>query len=75
MTVRRWGEETLVNTNVTGQTLPTVVLLADAGGDGSSDSIKMQRYDAAGDTVGGETHVNTTTLSAQMGASARPRGR
>jgi Ca2+-binding RTX toxin-like protein len=78
MSVLKWGDEVVVNTNTTGNQFgPAIMTLADggfvvtwtdtdaAGGDGDSSSIKMQRFDAAGDRVGGEILVNTTTTSIQ----------
>ena len=78
MSVLKWGDEIVVNTNTTGnQGSPATTMLADggfvvtwtqtdaAGGDGDNTSIKMQRFGAAGDRVGGEILVNTTTVSGQ----------
>ena len=61
MTVRKWGTEQLVNTSTfNAQQHPSVAALGDGGfvvvwddssgqgGDASSSSIKMQRYDAFG---------------------------
>src|SRR4051812_24944428 len=58
MAVRKWGGETLVNTDVTGQQFgSSVATLQDgsyviswtdvdaAGGDGSESSVKFQHYD------------------------------
>src|SRR5688572_23021450 len=79
MTVRKWGEETLVNANVTGsQALSTVVALTGggyviswaegdvAGGDGSGASVKFQRYDAAGNKLGDETLANFAAAGDQL---------
>jgi Ca2+-binding RTX toxin-like protein len=78
MTVRKWGVESLVNTNITGnQNEPTIAALAgggyvvawtdrdDAGGDGSASSVKYQRYDDAGNKVGGEVIANVTAAGVQ----------
>src|SRR3954447_2118546 len=67
MTVLKWGEETLVNTSISGeQGFPAVATLAGGGyviswtasdpadGDGDALSIKFQRYDDAGNKLGGE---------------------
>src|SRR4051812_47047760 len=78
MTVLKWGEETLVNTNVNGdQQRPTIAALADgyviswtdgdaAGGDGSFASVKFQRYDAAGSKLGGEVLANFDAIGQQI---------
>ncbi|WP_131819302.1 Ig-like domain-containing protein [Sphingomonas jatrophae] len=76
--VRRHGDEVLVNTETWSyQTEPSISWLADGGyvvtwqdlsgtlGDADGASIKMQRFDAAGNKVGAETLVNTATASAQ----------
>jgi hypothetical protein len=81
MTVRKWGGETLVNTNTpVNQNTPAIAVLANggfvvtwsdadpAGGDGNNSSIKMQLYDASGNRVGGEVLVNTTTAGSQFGS-------
>jgi hypothetical protein len=78
MTVRKWGAETLVNTNVTGnQTLPSIAALNGggyvvswtdvdpAGGDGSGASVKFQRYDDAGNRIGAETIANFDAVGDQ----------
>jgi hypothetical protein len=69
------GIETRVNTTtLNGQDTPNVVGLADGsfvvtwesdGQDGSSWGVYMQRYNAAGAAVGGETRVNSYTNSYQ----------
>jgi serralysin len=71
MPVLKWGEETLVNTNVTGhQNDPNITVLAGGGyvicwteadvigGDGNGLSVKFQRFDALGNKVGGEVIAN-----------------
>jgi Ca2+-binding RTX toxin-like protein len=78
MTVRKWGAETLVNTNVTGnQNSSAVTALTTggyvicwtdedpAGGDGAEASVKFQRYDSAGNKVGAETIANFTAAGDQ----------
>ncbi|WP_373503095.1 calcium-binding protein [Aestuariivirga sp.] len=78
MSARKWGSETQVNTNTSGnQQFADVVALPDGGfvvvwqdedatgGDGSLSCIKMQRFDTMGEKVGGEVIVNTTTLGNQ----------
>jgi Ca2+-binding RTX toxin-like protein len=77
MALRKWGGETQVNTQLSGsQNSAAVASLLDGGfvvvwtdenpsGDGSSASIKMQRYGANGVKAGAETLVNTTTASSQ----------
>ena len=72
----RFGSEQQVNTYVTStQEAPSVTTLGDGGWlvtwqslgqDGSGYGIYQQRYDASGNTVGGETKVNTTTFSFQF---------
>ena len=75
------GGETLVNSpdyDTQSQSFSDVTALADggwvvtweAGGeqDGSGMAIYAQRYNAAGQTVGGETLVNTTTDGSQVSA-------
>src|SRR3954466_3060880 len=79
MTVLKWGVETLVNTNVTGnQGLPSVTTLTNgtyvvfwtdfdaAGGDGDGSCVKFQRYDAAGNRIGGEVIANVNTPTFQF---------
>ena len=78
MAVRKWGAEALVNTNTeSSQDSSAVTALAsgdyvvtwtdgDPASDGSTAAIKMQRYDAFGVKLGGETLVNTTTGGAQL---------
>jgi hypothetical protein len=79
MTVVKWGGETLVNTNVTGtQQNPAITGLPDGGyvvswadgdpvgGDGSGASVKFQRYDAAGNRVGGEVIANFDAAGTQL---------
>ena len=79
MTTRKWGAESIVNTNTAdNQQEPVITALADGGfvvvwtdrdavgGDGSVASIKLQRFDAAGGKVGIETLVNTTTAANQV---------
>jgi serralysin len=75
MTVRKWGGETLVNTTTTdGQFGPTITALVGGGyviswTDGSpvtSFSTKFQRYDAAGNKVGGEVTANAATGGFQI---------
>ena len=75
-TGQRIGSEFQVNSNpLLGQTEPAVASLADGGYvitwidvalDGSSWGIFAQRYDAAGNAVGGEFLVNTTTTTTQF---------
>lgn len=70
------GTETLVNTTTAGgQNTPCVTALRDGGwvvsweswNEGSTDAeIYLQRYDAAGAPVGGETLVNVTTSGLQL---------
>ncbi|MBR0556094.1 calcium-binding protein [Ciceribacter sp. L1K23] len=72
---RKVGTETLVNEFGTGdQRTPVVTTLADGGWivawespevDGSSSGVSMQRYDASGNKVGGETIANTTRAGHQ----------
>ena len=74
------GGETLVNTATAGdQQNPIITSLADGGfvvtwesstKDGSGYGIYLQRYDAAGQTSGGEVQVNATTLGDQRGPAA-----
>jgi hypothetical protein len=68
------GSETQVNSYTTGtQQFESVTGLADGGwvvtwtgqGAGDTDGLFMQRYDAAGATVGSQTLVNTTTVGSQ----------
>ncbi|MCP5155360.1 MAG: tandem-95 repeat protein [Ectothiorhodospiraceae bacterium] len=73
------GAEFRVNTEITStQDQPAVAGLAGGGfvvtwasatsgtaGDGSSDGVFAQRYDASGTALGGEFRVNTTTANAQ----------
>ena len=69
------GGETRVNsTTANAQTEPAVASLASGGyvvtwqsslQDGSSNGIYQQRFDASGNTVGGETLVNTATANDQ----------
>jgi serralysin len=83
MTVRKWGVETLVNTNTPDfQGGPAITALTGggyvvawtdndaAGGDGSSSSAKFQRYDDAGNKVGGEAIANVTAAGGQEVADA-----
>ncbi len=72
------GGELRVSTTTLGdQTTPSVTALADGGyvvtwasaDDGSGWGIYSQRYDSDGNSAGGETLVNTTTVSDQMTAS------
>jgi Ca2+-binding RTX toxin-like protein len=78
MATRKWGSEELVNTNTANlQGFPQVAALAnggfvvvwidtdEAGGDGDQASIKMQRYDAAGNKLGAETVANATAAGDQ----------
>jgi Ca2+-binding RTX toxin-like protein len=80
MTVRKWGDESLVNTDTTGtQDAPDVVALAGggwvtvweeldvAGGDNSGTSIKYQLFDASGARVGDEVIANATAAGDQRG--------
>ena len=73
-----WGPEQLVNTETTsGQGSPDVAVLANGnyvvtwtddsgiGADTSGAGIKAQMYNAAGDPIGGEFLVNSTTLLSQ----------
>jgi hypothetical protein len=70
------GVETQVNSTTGGeQVYPTVAALADGGyvvtwtsngQDGSGWGVYSQRFDADGVPVGGETQVNSTTLSDQF---------
>ena len=69
------GDEFQVNTFTTNdQENPAVVGLSDGGfvivwksdfQDGSSSGVFGQRFDAAGDTVGAEFQVNSTTINSQ----------
>lgn len=70
------GGEFLVNTETSRDQKEAAVEMNGAGefviawsssgnSDGSQDGVFMQRYDAAGATVGGEVQVNTTTLKNQ----------
>ena len=69
------GDQVLVNSTTTGaQDTTAVTALADGGyvvvwesyeQDGEQDGIYLQQYDAAGDTVGGEVLVNSTTVEDQ----------
>ena len=69
------GSETQVNTTTAGgQDDAAITVLTDGGfvvawesdgQDGDGNGVYMQRYDAEGNTVGGETQVNTTTLGYQ----------
>ncbi len=73
------GAETRVNTCTAGDQSYPAVAPADDGGyvvawqasgqDGSGLAVYSQRYDAAGDSVGPETLVNTTTLGNQRDPS------
>lgn len=73
------GTETLVNTTTAGgQQTPCVTGLRDGGwvvsweswNEGSTDAeIYLQRYDAAGALVGGETPVNVTTSGLQISST------
>ena len=78
MSVRNWGSEQQVNTNIGAANSGSVVTaLPDGGfvvtwtnanaasGDGAAASVMMQLFDAKGDPVGGETLVNTTTIGFQ----------
>ena len=70
------GAEFQVNSYTTGgQNWPAVAADADgdfvvvwqsAGQDGSGSGVYAQRYNAAGDAVGGEFRVNTTTVNEQV---------
>ncbi len=71
------GSATIVNTTLAGeQTQPKlqglfdggfiVVWESDGGQDGDGSGIYMQRYDATGAKVNGETLVNTTTAGSQV---------
>ncbi len=75
------GSETRVNTTTTNyQSLPEVAGLNDGGymviwsssWDGSYTGVYAQRYDADGNTVGGETRVNTTTENYQTPNAITP---
>jgi hypothetical protein len=78
MTVRKWGDEIIVNTQTTNtQDSAAIAALADGGfvvtwtdrdaaTDGSGSSVKVQHFDATGHKVGGETLVNTTTAASQL---------
>ncbi len=65
MTTRKWGNEFIVNTTTAGQQdQSAVTALADGGfmvawrDDGITDStIRLQRYDARGNAVGGEINI------------------
>lgn len=73
------GTETLINTTtVNYQVSPSITSLSDGGyvivwssdnQDGDNYGIYAQRYDSAGNAVGGETLVNTYTTSDQWRAS------
>ena len=73
------GGETPVNTTTAGEQDFADAAALDAGGyvavwtsygqDGDSDGLYMQRYDASGVAVGGETLVNTTTAGSQSDAT------
>ncbi|MGL4973909.1 MAG: calcium-binding protein, partial [Bosea sp. (in: a-proteobacteria)] len=70
------GPETLVNTTTASNQYNSVTTKLTGGGyvvtwistgqDGSDLGIYMQRYNAAGTKLGGETLVNTTTADAQI---------
>lgn len=69
------GEFRVNTTTASTQTYLTIAALADGGyvmgwmsdgQDGSNGGIYAQRYDAVGNTVGGEFRVNTTTLDNQI---------
>jgi Ca2+-binding RTX toxin-like protein len=79
MALRKWGSETLVNTNkVSIQSGSSVAALPGGGyvvawhdfdpasGDGAGGCVKFQRYDAGGLKLGGETIVNTTSTGNQQ---------
>ncbi len=82
MPAKIWKSETLVNSNThETQDQSRVVALNDGGyvvvwtefdalvshgGDGSYSSVKMQRFDAAGNKVGAEQTVNTVANDAQL---------
>jgi VCBS repeat-containing protein len=75
------GSETRVNTTTTNyQSLPQVAGLNDgdyvviwsSSWDGSYNGVYAQRYDADGNTVGGETRVNTTTENYQTPNAITP---
>ena len=69
------GDEFVVNTEASNdQTETDVASLADGGfvvawtstaQDGDADGVYFQRYDAAGNAIGPETPVNTTTANDQ----------
>lgn len=73
------GGEVQINTYTDSQQVfPQIAGLADGGyvitwaswaQDGSAGGVYAQRYDAAGNAVGGEIQVNTTTLNDQLAAS------
>jgi Ca2+-binding RTX toxin-like protein len=78
MTVRKWGGESLVNTNVLDdQSEPVVTVLSNGsyviawtdidplGGDGIGSSIKFQRFDATGVKLGGEVIANSDAFGFQ----------
>ena len=75
------GSETRVNTTTTNyQSLPKIAGLGGGGfvviwsssWDGSYTGVYAQRYDADGDTVGGETRVNSTTENYQTPNAITP---
>ena len=76
MTVRLWGEEQLVNTTTADEQLHPAVTALDDGGyvvfwedDGPSvHAVRGQRYDAAGETVGGEITFSTIGLGQERPA-------
>ncbi len=78
MTTRKWGNEFIVNTTTAGQQdQSAVTALADGGfmvawrDDGITDStIRLQRYDAQGNAVGGE--INIADAADYGGTSRRP---
>lgn len=74
------ADAALVNATVADfQSTPAITALADggyvvtwqsSGQDGSDSGVLMQRYDASGAAVGGETLVNTTTAASQGSPTA-----
>ena len=70
------GSETRVNTTTAGPQYQSPVAALSDGGyvvtwgspsqDGSGWGVYAQRYDATGNTVGSETHVNTTTAGDEL---------
>ncbi len=71
-------------TTASAQWKPAITTLADGGyvitwysydalggGDSDSDGIYAQRYDAAGNAVGGEMRINTTMVAAQTDPETR----